>query len=55
MSAVMVTDTVGFSRLIEADETAILQRQKRHRKELIDPVITFHILDLSHRLPAGLL
>jgi class 3 adenylate cyclase/pimeloyl-ACP methyl ester carboxylesterase len=39
LSAVMATDMVGFSRLMEADEMGVLARQKTHRKELIDPAI----------------
>lgn len=39
LSAIMVSDMAGFSRLIEADEDGTLSRQKRHRRELIDPAI----------------
>jgi adenylate cyclase len=31
---------VGYSRLMEKDEEGTLARQKKHRKELIDPTIT---------------
>ncbi len=40
LCAVLVADMVGYSRLMEADEAGILERQKRHRKELIDPMIS---------------
>ncbi len=33
---------VGYSRLMEADETGTIARQKAHRAELIDPEITRH-------------
>lgn len=33
---------VGFSRLMEADEVGTIDRQKRHRLELIDPKIEQH-------------
>lgn len=39
LSAVLVSDMVGYSRLMEADESGIFERQKQHRKELIDPAI----------------
>ncbi|MFC6637010.1 adenylate/guanylate cyclase domain-containing protein [Sulfitobacter sediminilitoris] len=38
ISAILAADMVGYSRLIELDETGTLERQKRHRLELIDPV-----------------
>ncbi len=39
LAAVMASDMVGYSRLMELDDEATLARQKRHRKELIDPTI----------------
>lgn len=39
LRAVLAADMVGFSRLIEADETATLARQKHLRHSLIDPAI----------------
>ncbi len=39
LAAILSTDMVGYSRLIEADEEGTLARQKAHRKELIDPKI----------------
>lgn len=39
LAAVLVADMVGYSRLVERDEAGTLNRQKRHRRELIDPEI----------------
>ena len=38
IAAILASDMVGYSRLIELDETGTLERQKRHRLELIDPL-----------------
>jgi adenylate cyclase len=40
LAAVFAADMVGYSRLMEADETGTLARLKTHRIELIDPAIT---------------
>lgn len=42
IAAILATDMVGFSRLVEADEIGILARQKRHLSELIEPRIAAH-------------
>ncbi len=39
LSAVMATDMVGYSRLMEVDEMGVHARQKSYRQELIDPEI----------------
>jgi class 3 adenylate cyclase len=39
LAAVFMADMVGYSRLMEADEDGVLNRQKSHRKELIYPEI----------------
>jgi class 3 adenylate cyclase/pimeloyl-ACP methyl ester carboxylesterase len=39
LAAVMASDMVGYSRLMELDDLGTLQRQKKHRSELIDPMI----------------
>jgi adenylate cyclase len=39
LAAVVAVDMVGYSRLMEADETGTLARLKSHRIELIDPAI----------------
>ncbi|MBE1283337.1 MAG: hypothetical protein GJ676_08485 [Rhodobacteraceae bacterium] len=42
IAAILAADMVGYSRLIELDETGTLERQKRHRLDLIDPEINRH-------------
>jgi adenylate cyclase len=43
LSAIFAADMVGYSRLMEADETGTLNRQKAHRQELINPAVAeFH-------------
>ncbi len=42
LAAIFAADMVGYSRLMEADETGTIARQKAHRVELIDPVIASH-------------
>src|SRR5262249_61475533 len=39
LAAVLAADMVGYSRLMEVDETGTLARLKTHRLELIDPSI----------------
>ena len=39
LAAILATDMVGYSRLMEADQIGIITRQKAHRRELIDPEI----------------
>ena len=39
LAAILAADMVGFSRMMEQDEEGVLSRQKRHRRELIDPEI----------------
>jgi adenylate cyclase len=39
LAAVLAADVVGYSRLMEADETGTLARLRTHRLELIDPAI----------------
>src|SRR5215218_11056401 len=39
LAAVVAADVVGYSRLMEADETGTLARLKTHRIELIDPAV----------------
>jgi adenylate cyclase len=40
--AILAADMVGYSRLMEADETGTIERQKAHRTELVDPKIDAH-------------
>ena len=42
LAAILATDMVGYSRLVEADERGTIARQKAHRGELIDPTIAVH-------------
>src|SRR5437660_11191614 len=39
LAAILAADMVGYSRLMEADETGTLARLKTQRLEVIDPVI----------------
>src|SRR3989441_9887561 len=39
LSAILAADMVGYSRLMEADETGTLARLRTHRLELVDPAI----------------
>jgi class 3 adenylate cyclase/pimeloyl-ACP methyl ester carboxylesterase len=39
LAAIMATDMVGYSRLMEIDEMGVLSRQKGYRRDLIDPEI----------------
>lgn len=39
LAAILVADMAGYSRLMGQDEDDVLERQKRHRRELIDPEI----------------
>ncbi len=40
--AIFAADMVGYSRLMEADETGTIARQRTHRAELVDPEIASH-------------
>src|SRR5262249_38369167 len=40
--AILATDVVGYSRLMERDEVGTVARLKAHRKELIEPLIAEH-------------
>ncbi len=40
LTTVMIADMVGYSRLVEADEAALLARQSAYRETLFDPSIT---------------
>ncbi len=42
LAAILSTDVVGYSRLMELDEAGTLTMLKNHRLELIDPAITEH-------------
>ncbi|HMB77009.1 MAG TPA: adenylate/guanylate cyclase domain-containing protein, partial [Kiloniellaceae bacterium] len=42
LAAILAADVVGYSRLMEADESGTLARLKAHRKDLIEPTIAAH-------------
>jgi len=42
LAAILSADMVGYSRLMEADESGTIARQKSFRKELIDPKLAAH-------------
>jgi class 3 adenylate cyclase/pimeloyl-ACP methyl ester carboxylesterase len=39
LTAILAADMAGYSRLMEVDEAGVLDRHKRHRRELIDPTL----------------
>lgn len=39
LAAIFAADMAGYSRLMERDEDGVLERQKMHRRELLDPEI----------------
>ena len=42
LAAIMLTDMVGYSRLMGLDEEGTIARQRAHREEIIDPKISSH-------------
>jgi adenylate cyclase len=42
LAAILAADVVGYTRLMNEDETGTLTRLKRHRAELVDPMIAEH-------------
>ena len=42
LAAILLTDMVGYSRLMGLDEGGTIARQKAHREEVIDPKISSH-------------
>ena len=42
LMVIMAADMAGYSRLVELDETGVLDRQRQHRQSLIDPTIAEH-------------
>ena len=55
LAAIVATDMVGYSRLMEADEEGTLARQKVHRAELFDPKIAEHHGRIVKTMGDGLL
>ncbi len=42
LMVILAADMAGYSRLVELDETGVLDRQRQHRQGLIDPTIAQH-------------
>src|SRR5258708_87324 len=42
LSAILSADVVGYSGLMEADETGTLERLKTNRSKIFDPHVTIH-------------
>ncbi len=42
LTAILAADVVGYSRLMEADETGTLERLKVNRSEIFDPAVAAH-------------
>jgi TolB-like protein/class 3 adenylate cyclase/Flp pilus assembly protein TadD len=42
LAAILAADVVGYSRLVERDETGTLERLKGHRKAFIEPLLAEH-------------
>ncbi len=42
LAAILLTDMVGYSRLMGLDEEGTIARQQAHREEIIDPKIAAH-------------
>ncbi len=55
LSAILAADMVGYSRLMEADETGTIARLKALRSELIDPNIAKHDGRIVKTMGDGLL
>ncbi len=55
LAAILATDVVGYSRLMEADETGTLTKLKSHRDEFIDPIIAEHDGRIAKLMGDGML
>lgn len=55
LAAVLVADMVGFSRLMENNESDIIDRPNSHRRELIDLEIERHRGNIIKTTGDGLL
>src|SRR5450432_2659663 len=42
LTAILAADVAGYSRLMEADESGMLERLKRNRSEIFDPCLAAH-------------
>src|SRR4051794_13419163 len=43
LAAILVADVVGYSRLMEADETGTLAALKERRRTILEPVLRTHV------------
>lgn len=55
LSAVVISDVVGFSRLMEADETGTLATLKERRTSIVEPVVAAHGGRIVKEMGDGLL
>jgi adenylate cyclase len=55
LAAIVAADVVGYSRLMSIDEASTLAALRRHRAELIDPVIAEHAGRIFKTMGDGLL
>jgi class 3 adenylate cyclase len=42
LAAILATDVVGFSRLMEADEAGTMAALKARRRDVLDPLVAKH-------------
>jgi class 3 adenylate cyclase len=43
LSAILIADVVGYSRLMEADEAGTLAALKERRAGIVEPVVKVHV------------
>jgi len=55
LAAILAADMVAYSRLMEADESGTIARQKANRKDLIDPRLAEHNGRIVKTMGDGLL
>ncbi len=55
LAAILAADVVGYSRLMEVDESATLAQLKAHREDLVDPAVCGHHGRIVKLLGDGLL
>ncbi|MFC3614664.1 adenylate/guanylate cyclase domain-containing protein [Lutimaribacter marinistellae] len=55
LSAIMATDMVGYSRLMEVDDIGTIERQKAHRIAVIDPALAAYHGRVIKEMGDGLL
>ena len=55
LAAILLTDMVGYSRLMGLDEEGTIARQKAHRKQIFDPKISAYVGRIVKTTGDGLL